>query len=127
MPNSNKFQPGAAGWAIVLEDKTYKKVSAPLTDAARVPTHVDGNRVINWSNNEKDLDKVFANLTEWMEEFRMYHRKDGLIVKERDDLMSATRIAIMMLRIATSPKDAPVRDKYARRREPKRNQSWMTS
>ncbi|OGT02166.1 MAG: hypothetical protein A2143_00720 [Gallionellales bacterium RBG_16_57_15] len=49
--------------------------------------------------------KVFAHLTEWFEERRMYHRKDGLIVKERDDLMSATRIGIMDLRFAiTEPK-----------------------
>ena len=32
---------------------------------------------------------------EWGEEFRRYHRKDGLIVKVFDDLMSATRIAVM--------------------------------
>jgi hypothetical protein len=30
----------------------------------------------------------------------MYHRKDGQIVKERDDIMSATRIAVMMKRYA---------------------------
>lgn len=44
--------------------------------------------------------KVFSNLSEWFEEFRLYHRKDGKIVKERDDLMSATRYAVMMLRFA---------------------------
>ena len=44
--------------------------------------------------------KVAAHLGEWWEEFRLYHRKDGLIVKERDDLMSATRYAMMMLRFA---------------------------
>lgn len=44
--------------------------------------------------------KVFANLGEWFDEFRIYHRKDGIIVKEFDDLMSATRIAIMMRRFA---------------------------
>ena len=44
--------------------------------------------------------KVFAHLEPWFEEFRMYHRKEGLIVKERDDLMSATRIGIMDLRHA---------------------------
>lgn len=44
--------------------------------------------------------KVFAHLGEWFEEFRLYHRKDGLIVKEKDDLMSATRYAEMMLRCA---------------------------
>lgn len=44
--------------------------------------------------------KVFAGLNDWFEEFRLYHRKDGLIVKERDDLMSATRYASMMKRFA---------------------------
>jgi hypothetical protein len=31
---------------------------------------------------------------------RMYHRKDGRIVKERDDVMSASRYALMMIRFA---------------------------
>lgn len=31
--------------------------------------------------------KVFATCGEWLEEKRLYHRKDGLIVKERDDLL----------------------------------------
>lgn len=49
--------------------------------------------------------KVFAHLADWWEEFRLYHRKDGLIVKERDDLMSATRYGVMMLRHArTAPR-----------------------
>ena len=39
--------------------------------------------------------KVAAHLSQWFEEFRMYHTKDGQIVKERDDLLSATRVAIM--------------------------------
>jgi phage terminase large subunit-like protein len=47
--------------------------------------------------------KVFASLGEWFEEFRLYHRKDGLIVKERDDLLSATRVGLMVLRQASSP------------------------
>lgn len=45
--------------------------------------------------------KVASHLNDWWEEFRLYHRKDGLIVKERDDLMSATRYGVMMLRFAT--------------------------
>jgi hypothetical protein len=44
--------------------------------------------------------KVAAHLNDWWEEFRLYHRKNGLIVKEADDLMSATRYALMMLRSA---------------------------
>lgn len=46
--------------------------------------------------------KVFDTCIEWFEEFRLYHRKDGKIVKERDDLMSATRMALMMLRITVT-------------------------
>jgi hypothetical protein len=42
--------------------------------------------------------KVFDNLSNWFEEFRLYHRKDGRVVKLKDDLMSATRYGIMMLR-----------------------------
>lgn len=44
--------------------------------------------------------KVAAHLNDWWEEFRLYHRKDGLIVRQNDDLMSATRYAVMMLRYA---------------------------
>ena len=46
--------------------------------------------------------KVFAHLSDWFEEFRLYHRKDGLIVKKNDDLLSATRYAMMMRRFATT-------------------------
>ncbi len=44
--------------------------------------------------------KVFSTLGQWFEEFRLYHRKDGQVVKLRDDLMSATRYGVMMLREA---------------------------
>lgn len=43
--------------------------------------------------------KVAAHLEVWFEEYRDYHRKDGLIVKERDDIMSATRIGVMAKRM----------------------------
>ncbi len=48
--------------------------------------------------------KVFSHLETWFAEFRMYHRKEGKIVKERDDLMAATRYAWMMKRFATPNK-----------------------
>lgn len=44
--------------------------------------------------------KVFRHLTDWFDEFRIYRRDKGKIVKERDDLMAATRYAIMMRRFA---------------------------
>ena len=45
--------------------------------------------------------KVFSTLEQWFDEFRLYHRENGIIVKKRDDLMSATRYAMMMRRFAT--------------------------
>ena len=44
--------------------------------------------------------RVADHLTDWFDEFRLYHRKDGKVVKEFDDLLSATRYAIMGLRFA---------------------------
>ena len=69
--------------------------------------------------------KVFSTCGDWFEEFRLYHRKEGLIVKERDDLMSATRIALMMLRIARAKGKAPIRDRYAITK--KQEDSWTTA
>ena len=40
--------------------------------------------------------KVASHLSDYLEERRFYHRKDGQIVKIKDDLMSAARVAIMM-------------------------------
>jgi phage terminase large subunit-like protein len=37
---------------------------------------------------------------EWFREFRSYHRRDGLLVKVNDDLLSATRIGKMQIRSA---------------------------
>jgi phage terminase large subunit-like protein len=44
--------------------------------------------------------KVAKHLSDWFEERRFYHRRDGLIVKENDHLMDATRYAVMMKRFA---------------------------
>jgi phage terminase large subunit-like protein len=49
--------------------------------------------------------KVFRTCPDWFGEFRMYHRADGLIVKERDDLLSATRYGIMMRRFGKPLRD----------------------
>ena len=57
--------------------------------------------------------KVFKHLTDWFDEYRLYHRKDGRVHKEGDDLMSATRYAIMMLRHART--DIPAKPRSIRR------------
>lgn len=65
--------------------------------------------------------KVAKHLHDWWEEFRLYHRKDGKLVKEGDDLMSATRYGLMMLRKAavvtnptrrTAPQFQPMNSEY---------------
>ena len=44
--------------------------------------------------------KVASHLGQWFEEFRMYHTKEGQIVKLQDDLLSATQKALMMKRFS---------------------------
>jgi phage terminase large subunit-like protein len=70
--------------------------------------------------------KVDRTLQQWWEEFRIYHRKDGKIVKEREDLMDATRYAVMMLRYAIAGEQVEPRpDKY--RRNHGHGGSWMSA
>lgn len=68
--------------------------------------------------------KVFSHLKDFFEEFNLYHRKDGLIVKKADDIMSATRYAIMMRR------HADVQNKVAKQKtvpsDYGRPQGWMS-
>jgi phage terminase large subunit-like protein len=47
--------------------------------------------------------KVFKNQTAVLEEQRMYHRDDGKIVKQYDDLMDAMRYACLSIRHARTP------------------------
>ncbi|MER2529188.1 MAG: terminase family protein [Candidatus Competibacter denitrificans] len=51
--------------------------------------------------------KVARHLNDWWEEFRLYHRKDGKIVKEGDDLMDASRYLCMSLRFARCEQERP--------------------
>ena len=66
--------------------------------------------------------KVFPHLFEWFEEFRLYHRKKGKIVRFNDDLMSATRYGVVSLRFARVV--APAQHRTGRRRP---EGSWMAA
>ncbi|HAH10215.1 MAG TPA: terminase [Alphaproteobacteria bacterium] len=46
--------------------------------------------------------KVFSNCGAWLGEFRLYHRIDGIIEAIRDDVLSASRYAMMMKRYAVT-------------------------
>lgn len=70
--------------------------------------------------------RVFRSCHDWFEEFRSYHRKDGKIVKEREDILSASRYGLMMLRYAQPKSDPPKKlDRYSRVR--KKIGSWMSA
>lgn len=58
--------------------------------------------------------RVFSHLADWFEEFRLYHRKNGLVVKDGDDLLAATRYAMMMLRHAKTHEEAGARQRGLR-------------
>ena len=64
--------------------------------------------------------KVFSHLNDWFQEFNLYHRQDGLIVKKDDDLISATRYGVMMRRHAV------VQNKTAPVIVQRRAQGWMS-
>jgi phage terminase large subunit-like protein len=70
--------------------------------------------------------EVAANCTKWLEEARSYHRKNGLIVKLNDDLMSATRQAVMDIRYAKSihPLSPFARSQQARPRQAGPTDPW---
>jgi phage terminase large subunit-like protein len=55
--------------------------------------------------------KVFKEHLDWWEEFRLYHRKDGKVVKQGDDLLCALRYGLMSLRYA---KTKSFNDKWRR-------------
>ena len=44
--------------------------------------------------------KVFREMGVFWDEFNLYHRKDGKVFAENDDLLRAVRYALMMLRFA---------------------------
>ena len=58
--------------------------------------------------------KVFRHLSEWFEEFRLYHRENGKVVKLMDDLLAATRYGVMMLRYARPMQEPKSTDRYKR-------------
>lgn len=67
--------------------------------------------------------KVFGSCQRWLEEFSLYHRKDGVIVSERDDLISASRVGMMMLREAKRLAPPPVDSRY-QMRAARRGSAW---
>lgn len=65
---------------------------------------VEGSILLMQNRFEKGKLKVFSTCGEFFEEYKMYHRKDGLIQKVRDDVLCMVRYGMMMIRFAEVPK-----------------------
>lgn len=92
----------AQGLKLTVERAHY------LTDDGRKESGVEAGIADMLTRMQTGRFKVFSHLNDWFAEFRLYHRKDGKVVKEMDDRISATRYAVMMLRFAkTKPKAVP--------------------
>lgn len=69
-------------------------------------THEDGSNSVEAGLSlilqmmKKGQFKIFRGCTRLMDEKRMYHRKNGKIVKLNDDFLDAMRYAVMMIRFA---------------------------
>ena len=57
--------------------------------------------------DEEPPEDIYMEVADWWEEFRLYHREDGKVVKEHDDLMAASRYLIMSLRFAKYERQRP--------------------
>ena len=77
---------------------------------------VEAGVMAMYDDMKKGKFKVFAGLEDFFAEFRLYHRKDGQIVKLQDDVLSATRYAWVMRRYAITPPD-PQKDTIGPRRD----------
>lgn len=85
----------AQGLKMLPERATYSDGGSGVE--AGVSDMLDRMRTGRW--------KVFRTCQGWMNEFRLYHRVDGIIEKIRDDRISASRYALMMARFATVKPD----------------------
>lgn len=77
-------------------------------------TSVEAGVMAMYEDMKAGKFKVFSSVTMFFEEFRLYHRKDGQIVKLQDDFLSATRYAYVMRRFAITPPD-PHKEQLDRR------------
>lgn len=61
---------------------------------------VEASLLMMYDRMETGRWKVFKTCKAWFSEQRLFHRKDGKLVKLKDDVLSASRYAAMMLRHA---------------------------
>lgn len=86
------------------QDYGLNIVMQPFSNPPDINGKHGGNSVeygVNWLLTRMDQGsfKVFSTCTKFLQEMKLYHRKDGKIIDRNDDMISATRYgAIMMSR-----------------------------
>jgi len=90
------------GLKMLPEHAQYTQESMPLAQDRSNMVSVEAGLFEMLTRMQDGRFKVFSTLDGWWEEFAMYHRVDGKIVKQLDDLMDATRYAVMARRFAAA-------------------------
>ena len=88
------------GLKMMPEHAQYDEASMPLVQQRTNMVSVEAGLFEMLTYMQDGRFRVFDILHDWFEEMRMYHRVQGDIVKEVDDLMDATRYAFMSRRFA---------------------------
>jgi phage terminase large subunit-like protein len=95
-------------WSQLFEQEGMNMLPGPASfDDEKLDHGVEAGIAGMLTYMEAGRFKVMAHLEQWRQEFRDYYRKDGIIVKERDDLLDATRTALMMIRYAIRKPSRP--------------------
>lgn len=96
------------GSGVQLKDQYVSEGLYMLEESARYKDEVGGGQPAEpWvldviQRARTGRFKVFRHLSEWFAEKRMYYRKDGTIIRQKDDLLSASKYGMMSLRFAVS-------------------------
>lgn len=91
-------------------------VRQPFSNPPTTDGKVDTRSVefgVNWmlKKMEEGSLKVFSTCTKFLQEMKLYHRKDGKIVDKNDDMISAARYGLLMMSRFGRP-GGQVRDAY---------------
>lgn len=86
----------------LLEEFGLNIVMQPFSNPPTPEGKPGGNSVeygVNWMYTKMDQGsfKVFSTCTKFLQETKLYHRKDGKINDRNDDMISATRYALLMM------------------------------
>lgn len=86
----------------LLKEYGLEIVMQAFSNPPSVDGKSGGNSVefgVNWmmKKMEEGKFKVFTTCTKFLQEMKIYHRKDGKIIDKSDDMISATRYALLMM------------------------------